>query len=46
MTMKEIEKKAISDTLASVHDDRRRAAEVLQIGLSTLYRKLKEYDIT
>jgi len=45
MTMKEIEKKAISDTLASVDHDRRRAAEVLQIGLSTLYRKLKEYDI-
>ncbi len=45
MTMKEIEKKAITDTLASVGQDRRQAAEVLQIGLSTLYRKLKEYDI-
>ena len=45
MTMKAIEMKAISDTLASVGQDRRQAAQVLQIGLSTLYRKLKEYDI-
>ena len=45
MSMKEIEKKAITDTLALVSQDRRRAAAILQIGLSTLYRKLKEYDI-
>ena len=45
MSMKEIEKKAITDTLALAGQDRRRTAAILQIGLSTLYRKLKEYDI-
>ena len=45
MTMKEIEKKAIADTLEAVGYDRRKAAAVLGIGLSTLYRKEKEYGL-
>ena len=45
MTMKEIEKKAIADTLEAVGYDRRQAAAVLGIGLSTLYRKEKEYGL-
>lgn len=43
MSMAEIEQMAIAETLKAVGDDRRRAAEVLQIGLSTLYRKVKQY---
>ena len=45
MTMKEIEKRAIADTLEAVDYDRRQAAAVLGIGLSTLYRKEKEYGL-
>ena len=45
MTMKEIEKQAIADTLESVDHDRRRAATILGIGLSTLYRKEKQYGL-
>ncbi len=36
---------AIRETLKAVGNDRRRAAEILQIGLSTLYRKEIEYDL-
>ena len=46
MSMAEIEKTAIAETLKAVGDDRRRAAEILQIGLSTLYRKVKQYGGT
>ena len=45
MTMKEIERRAIADALEAVGHDRRRAAAVLDIGLSTLYRKVKEYGL-
>ena len=45
MTMKEIEKAAIAETLEAVNHDRRRAAAVLDIGLSTLYRKEREYGL-
>ncbi len=45
MSMKEMEKVAIRETLKAVGNDRRRAAEILQIGLSTLYRKELEYDL-
>jgi DNA-binding NtrC family response regulator len=41
--MAEIKQMAIAETLKAVGDDRRRAAEILQIGLSTLYRKVKQY---
>lgn len=45
MTMKQIEKVAISETLKAVSYDRRKAAAMLDIGLSTLYRKEKEYQL-
>jgi len=43
MSMDEIEQLAIAETLKAVGYDRRRTAEILQIGLSTLYRKEKQY---
>lgn len=45
MSMAEIEKMAIRETLKALGNDRRRAADVLGIGLSTLYRKEKEYGL-
>ncbi len=42
-TMAEIEKEAILNTLAHTGGHRGRAATLLQIGLRTLQRKLKEY---
>jgi two-component system response regulator HydG len=43
-TLEEVERRHILDTLASVNHDKARAANVLGIDLSTLYRKLKRYD--
>ncbi|HVG28293.1 MAG TPA: sigma-54 dependent transcriptional regulator [Pyrinomonadaceae bacterium] len=43
-TLAEIERRYIIETLASVNQDKARAANVLGIDLSTLYRKLKRYD--
>lgn len=43
-TLEELERRHILDTLASVNQDKARAANVLGIDLSTLYRKLKRYD--
>lgn len=43
MKMTEIERLAIEETLKAVHYDRRRAAAMLGIGLSTLYRKEKAF---
>jgi len=45
MSMSELEREAIVATLRSVGGNRRKAAEKLQIGERTLYRKLKEYEI-
>ncbi|MDA0337255.1 MAG: sigma-54 dependent transcriptional regulator [bacterium] len=45
MTMRQIEKLAITETLKAVNYDRRKAAAMLEIGLSTLYRKEKEYGL-
>jgi DNA-binding NtrC family response regulator len=45
MTMKQVEKLAIEQTLQAVEYDRRKAAKMLEIGLSTLYRKEKEYGL-
>ncbi|KPJ60705.1 MAG: hypothetical protein AMJ46_05475 [Latescibacteria bacterium DG_63] len=45
ITMEELEKIAIEETLKSVGYDKQKAAETLGIGLRTLYRKMKEYDI-
>ncbi len=41
--IKDLEKQAIMDTLDSVDGDKKRAAQLLGIGLRTLYRKLEEY---
>jgi DNA-binding NtrC family response regulator len=43
-TLAEIERRYIVETLASVNQDKARAANILGIDLSTLYRKLKRYD--
>ena len=46
MSLDEMERMAIARTLASVDGNRRRAAEILGIGERTLYRKLKEYELS
>jgi DNA-binding NtrC family response regulator len=43
-TLAEIERRYILETLAAVNQDKARAANILGIDLSTLYRKLKRYD--
>jgi len=45
MTMAEIERSAIVGALRETRGNRRKAAELLDIGERTLYRKLKEYQI-
>ncbi|MDX1578822.1 MAG: sigma-54 dependent transcriptional regulator [Gemmatimonadota bacterium] len=45
MTMAELEREAIVATLREVGGNRRKAAEKLQIGERTLYRKIKQYEI-
>ncbi len=44
-TLAEIERRYIFEALASVNQDKARAANILGIDLSTLYRKLKRYDV-
>jgi DNA-binding NtrC family response regulator len=44
MTMAEIERRAIEAALRATRGNRRRAADMLEIGERTLYRKLKEYE--
>ncbi len=43
MTMDEIEKEAIGKTLTETGNNKKRTAEILGIGLRTLYRKLEAY---
>ncbi len=45
MTMAEIERAAIEAALRDTHGNRRKAAEILDIGERTLYRKLRDYGI-
>ncbi|HEX2188068.1 MAG TPA: helix-turn-helix domain-containing protein, partial [Longimicrobiaceae bacterium] len=45
MTMQDLEREAISAALREASGNRRRAAEMLDIGERTLYRKIKEYGI-
>ena len=40
-----IEKEAIAKTLALTHGNKRQAANILGIGRTTLYQKIKEYRI-
>jgi DNA-binding NtrC family response regulator len=45
MTMAEIERVAIEAALRDTRGNRRKAAEILDIGERTLYRKLRDYGI-
>ncbi len=45
MSLEDLEKVAIEETLKALNYDRRQAARVLGIGLSTLYRKEKEFGL-
>jgi DNA-binding NtrC family response regulator len=45
MTMQDLEREAIGAALRMVDGNRRKAAEVLDIGERTLYRKIKEYGL-
>jgi DNA-binding NtrC family response regulator len=45
MTMAEVERAAIEVALRETRGNRRKAAEMLQIGERTLYRKLREYQV-
>jgi DNA-binding NtrC family response regulator len=45
MTMAQIERAAVENALRETRGNRRRAADLLQIGERTLYRKLREYEL-
>ncbi len=45
MPLDELEKQAITDTLAKTKGNREKAAKILGIGERTLYRKIKEYNL-
>lgn len=45
MTMADVERSAIEVALRETRGNRRKAAEMLQIGERTLYRKLREYQL-
>jgi DNA-binding NtrC family response regulator len=45
MSMAEIERAVIEAALRETRGNRRKAAELLQIGERTLYRKLREYQL-
>jgi len=45
LTLKQIEERAIRETLAATGGSRKEAAKVLDIGLRTLHRKIEEYGI-
>lgn len=44
-TLEDVEKKYVIDVMASVGEDKAAAAKILGIDLSTLYRKLKRYEL-
>jgi two-component system response regulator HydG len=45
LPISELEKQAILNTIVQLNGDKLLAARLLGIGKTTLYRKLKEYDI-
>ncbi len=45
MTMEDLEKEALIAALAEVNGNRRKAAEMLDIGERTLYRKIRKYGL-
>ena len=46
LTAKELEKEHIRQTLEKVGGHRKRAAQLMGIGERTLFRKIKEYDLS
>jgi len=46
MSMQEAEKRLIESTLRQTEGNRKKAAEILNIGERTLYRKLKDYGLS
>jgi two-component system response regulator HydG len=45
LSLNELEKQAIAETLAKTKGNRQIAAKILGIGERTLYRKIKEYNL-
>jgi len=45
VSLNDLEKKAIEETLAKTEGNREKAAKILGIGERTLYRKIKEYNL-
>ncbi len=45
MTLKEMERELISKTLVRTEGNRTRAARMLEIGVRTLHRKIREYNL-
>jgi transcriptional regulator of acetoin/glycerol metabolism len=45
VSLNDLEKQAIIDTLAKTKGNREKAAKILGIGERTLYRKIKEYHL-
>ena len=45
LSLDEMERRHIRAVLETTHGDRARAAEILGINLSTVYRKIKRYDL-
>ena len=45
VSLNELEKQAIEETLAKTKGNREKAAKILDIGERTLYRKIKEYNL-
>ena len=45
VSLNELEKQAIIETLAKTGGNREKAAKILGIGERTLYRKIKEYNL-
>ena len=45
VSLNKLEKQAIKDTLSKMGNNREKSAKILGIGVRTLYRKIKEYDL-
>ena len=45
VSLNDLEKQAIMDTLTKTKGNREKAAKILGIGERTLYRKIKEYNL-
>ena len=45
LSLKDAEKELIRKTLESVNGNKTKASEILKIGLRTLHRKIKDYQL-